>query len=205
MLRIALERGLENRSLSEVRYDNFTKALQYLPDRLESFIGGVSSKLQALAKEICNVTDWFFIGRGVLYPAALEAALKFKEVSYHHAEGMSAGFLKHGTISLIRKEFFTVALLPSSASDDVGYQATLSAVSEIVARGGPVIGIGPSNAHPDDLIPFQHYIGLNYIDDGITDVFFQLVTGQLLAYYCALQLGRNIDRPRGLAKSVTVR
>ncbi|MGO6984219.1 glutamine--fructose-6-phosphate transaminase (isomerizing) [Rhizobium leguminosarum] len=205
LMRIALERGLENRALSPVRYENYSKALQLLPDRLEDLITKKTEQIKNIASEISRVSDWFFIGKGLLYPAALESALKFKEVSYHHAEGMAAGFLKHGTISLIQPEFYTISLLPSRATDDTSYHATLSSVHEIAARGGPVIGIGPSNAEPDDIAAFKYYVDLDYLDDGITDVFLQLFAGQMLAYYCAVSLGRNIDRPRGLAKSVTVR
>lgn len=161
--------------------------------------------IREIAKKYSHVEDWFFIGRGNLYPAALESALKFKEVSYRHAEGTSAGFFKHGTISLIDEDFHTVALLPSADADPGRYHATLASVSEIAARRGPVIGIGPEDIPADHLTNFADYIRLPYLGHNATDVVIQLVAGQLLAYHCALDLGREIDQPRSLAKSVTVR
>lgn len=205
LARLALETGHANGTLDHAQYTTHRESLSRLPDTLRAFITDTAGTLQMLATKYSHVEDWFFIGRGALYPAACESALKFKEVSYRHAEGMAAGFFKHGTISLIDKDFYTVALLPSDITAHDRYAATLAAVSEIAARGGPVIGLGPANADPDDLTNFVDYLQLPYHGDNIADVVLQLVAGQLLAYYCALDLGREIDQPRSLAKSVTVR
>jgi glucosamine--fructose-6-phosphate aminotransferase (isomerizing) len=205
LARLALETGRVNGALSRERYQAHQDSLARLPATLGKFIDDSSAAIQALAKKHSGVEDWFFIGRGVLYPAACESALKFKEVSYRHAEGMAAGFFKHGTISLIDADFYTVALLPSPQASQDRYAATLAAVSEIAARRGPVIGMGPADANPDDLADFTDYLPLPYHNDDLADVVLQLVAGQLLAYFCALDLGREIDQPRSLAKSVTVR
>ncbi len=203
--RLALASGLANGTLTQEQHDTHLQALATLPDTLRTLITDTSPAIQELAMKYAHVTDWFFLGRGSLYPVACESALKFKEVSYRHAEGISAGFLKHGTISLIEPDFHSIALLPSHETAHDRYAATLSAVSEIAARGGPVLGFGPEGADTDDLRNFTEYLALPYQGDEIADVVLQLVAGQLLAYYCALELGREIDQPRSLAKSVTVR
>ena len=202
--RLALEHGRHTGALDDQQYAHTTAALRHLPHSLTTLLAAPET-IQEIAKKYSHVEDWFFIGRGNLYPAALESALKFKEVSYRHAEGMAAGFFKHGTISLIDKDFHTVALLPSKTADPKRFHATLASVSEIAARGGPVIGIGPAGLTDDDLQNFTDYIPLPYQHNTTADVIIQLLAGQLLAYYCALDLGREIDQPRSLAKSVTVR
>jgi glucosamine--fructose-6-phosphate aminotransferase (isomerizing) len=177
--------------------------LTRLPDALRAVIAASSGEIKRIATENCRIEHWFFIGRGPQYAIALESALKFKEVSYLHAEGMPAGFFKHGTISLIDDHFYTVVFLPSAKTGHL-YQATIDNVHEIRARGGNVIGIGhdvPSAAARE---LFLDYIQLPDVNPHL-NLLTQLVCGQLLAYHCALSLGRNIDRPRSLAKSVTVR
>ncbi|MDI9336688.1 MAG: SIS domain-containing protein, partial [Gammaproteobacteria bacterium] len=160
--------------------------------------------IQKIAYTFCRIKHWFFIGKGVQYPVALESALKFKEVSYRHAEGMSAGFLKHGTISMIDSDFFTLVFLPNRSTDEELFYATLDNVYEIKARGGNVLGIGSENLEEGVKALFLDYIPYQPTNKWL-DVVSQLIIGQLLAYYCALALGRNIDKPRALAKSVTVR
>jgi glutamine---fructose-6-phosphate transaminase (isomerizing) len=205
LARLALETGHANGAISTQQYQTYQASLAQLPDTLRNFLSESQAAIQVLAKKYSHVEDWFFIGRGILYPVACESALKFKEISYRHAEGMAAGFFKHGTISLIDENFYTVALLPSPIAAHDRYSATLAAVSEIAARRGPVIGMGPSGVDGDDLQNFCDYLPLPYHGDNLADVVLQLVAGQLLAYYCALNLGREIDQPRSLAKSVTVR
>ncbi|MEQ4210133.1 glutamine--fructose-6-phosphate transaminase (isomerizing) [Actinopolymorpha sp. B9G3] len=205
LARLALETGRANGHLDQQRYRDHRGSLDRLPETLRAHIGTAAGAIQELATKYSHVSDWFFLGRGALFPAACESALKFKEVSYRHAEGAAAGFFKHGTISLIDADFYTVALLPERSSDPDRHAATMAAVSEIGARGGPVIGIGPTDIHPDERRAFTEYLPLPYHGDDPADIVLQLVTGQLLAYYCALDLGREIDQPRSLAKSVTVR
>lgn len=204
MARIALEQGMQSGVLSSADYDKCYSNLRDLPSAVDSLLGS-KEKIVRLAEKYHASKHWFFIGRGVLFPVALESALKFKEVSYHHAEGMPAGFFKHGTISLIDEDFFTVALLPSMHPVSKPLQATLSNVSEICARNGPVIGFGPESLEDGQERLFVDYIPLPLRGDVIFDSILHLVAGQLLAYHCAVLLGRNIDQPRSLAKSVTVR
>lgn len=205
LARVALLHGLKSGHLVEPDYKRLEQSLTELPSTIQLMLDKTSSVIQSVARRFSRASHWFFIGRGSLYPVALESALKFKEVSYHHAEGIAAGFFKHGTISLIDEDFYTVALLPSKTNDRARFNATLSNVSEIVARRGQVIGLGPGGLDQDEITFFKDYIELPYHNDDLCDIVVQLVAGQLMAYYCALDLGREIDQPRALAKSVTVR
>jgi glutamine---fructose-6-phosphate transaminase (isomerizing) len=205
LARLALETGRSSGVLSGEHYQAHQESLALLPQTLEKFIATSSTAIEPLAVKYSHVADWFFLGRGILYPAACESALKFKEVNYHHAEGVASGFLKHGTLSLIDEHFYTVALVPSRGAAPDRYAATLAAVSEIAARKGPIIGLGPADIAEDDLAGFAEYLPLPYHGDEVADLIIQLVAGELMAYYCALDLGREIDQPRSLAKSVTVR
>lgn len=154
-------------------------------------------KIDSIAKHIVDskIDHIFFIGRGVFNPIAFENALKLKEVTYIHAEGMGAGFFKHGTLSLIDERFITFAHLPNKDCSPDIYDLTQANIQEIKARGGHVITIG---SNPSCEIAFPNL-------DGTVDALIHLGIGQYLAYFTALRLGRNIDQPRSLAKSVTVR
>ncbi|HEX2051603.1 MAG TPA: glutamine--fructose-6-phosphate transaminase (isomerizing) [Actinomycetota bacterium] len=204
LVRVALQIAADRDLVPRRDLEQHQQALEALPATLEALLGQ-SDVFRKLAAEVSSAEHWFFVGRGPLYPVALESALKFKEVSYRHAEGLPAGFFKHGTISLIDEDFYTVALLPSKRAEPERFRATLANVSEIVARRGPVLGFGPDNVDEDDVRDFASYVPLPYLDDDVADVVVQLLAGQLFAYYCALSLGREIDQPRSLAKSVTVR
>jgi len=131
-------------------------------------------------------------------PIAFESALKMKEVTYLHAEGMPAGFLKHGTLSLIDEEIPSVFLLPPKEEKEL-YQLTMSSVEEVRARKGRVIAFNFDQARES----FDEEVRLPKASPWIAPLL-HLVAGQLLAYETAVALGRNVDRPRSLAKSVTV-
>ncbi len=201
---MAAECGASTESLSASSLKEINAELDALPDAISHVIRDTSAKIQRVAKQYCIIEHWFFIGRGVHYAVALESALKFKEVSYLHAEGMSAGFFKHGTISLIDENFYTVAFVPDAASEPDLYQLTIDNIHEIRARGGNVIGFGSALLPNIEDELFIEYVTLPSMSSGLTAIL-QIVAGQLFAYFCALSLGRNIDRPRALAKSVTVR
>ncbi|MBB4210674.1 glutamine--fructose-6-phosphate transaminase [Rhodothalassium salexigens DSM 2132] len=178
--------------------------LAALPRVLGELIADKRAEIDDAAERYRWIDNWFFLGRSLHYPVALESALKFKEVSYLHAEGMPAGFLKHGTISLIDEKFFTVAFIPNRAHDPDSFGLVVSSVHEIAARGGNVIGFGhdAADAFEDGL--FERYIQLPSLSKWL-DPLIQLTAGQLFSYGCAVKLGRNIDKPRALAKAVTVR
>jgi glucosamine--fructose-6-phosphate aminotransferase (isomerizing) len=151
------------------------------------------------AIDICvHAEHMFYIGRGVFYPVMMEGALKLKEISYIHAEAYAAGELKHGPFALLSHETPVVAVcLPGST-----YAVMTGNLKEIKARGSPLIVLGDPHASElielaDCIIPIKH-------EGTMTDIFTTSVALQLLAYHIAVRLGRDIDKPRNLAKSVTV-
>ncbi|MCL5676188.1 MAG: glutamine--fructose-6-phosphate transaminase (isomerizing) [Patescibacteria group bacterium] len=151
-------------------------------------------KIKKLAKKISRQKNIFVLGRGIYSAIAFESALKIKEVSYIHAEGFAGGELKHGVIALVEKGTPCIVLAPN----DQSYQSCLANAMELKARGGYVIGISPrKNPHFDAWLPVS--------DLGIATIFPMTVYGQLLAYYLALELKLDPDKPRNLAKSVTVK
>lgn len=151
-------------------------------------------KIKKLAKLLAGKEHLYVIGRGLSYPLSLETALKIKEVSYIHAEGMAAGELKHGTLALIEQGTPCIVYLP----DDETYQATLMGAMEMKARGGYLIGV----SHKPHVI-FDTYIEVH--DAGEGSVIPNVVFAQLLAYYLAIKRKLDPDMPRNLAKSVTVK
>jgi glucosamine--fructose-6-phosphate aminotransferase (isomerizing) len=154
--------------------------------------------IRKLALRYHEMRNWFFLGRGIYTPIAFESALKMKEVTYLHAEGMAAGFLKHGTLSLIDEETPSVFFVPPKEEKDL-YQLTMSSVEEVRARKGRVIAFCFDEARGS----FDEEVLLPKAARWNAPLL-HLLAGQLLAYETAVALGRNIDRPRSLAKSVTV-
>ncbi len=175
-----------------------------LAGKLDTLVQSLSPEIKAVAERYRWIEHWFFLGRGIHWPVAAESALKFKEVSYIHAEAMPAGFLKHGTISLIDEKFFTVAFIPNSAHDPESFAHVVSSLHEIRARGGNIIGFGHDLPSTFQEGMFEAYVELPSVSK-FMDPMIQLVAGELFAYFAAVKLGRNIDRPRALAKAVTVR
>lgn len=150
--------------------------------------------LQNIATFLAKTEHIYIIGRGASYASALEAALKIKEVSYIHTEGLAGGELKHGTIALITQNTPCIVFTP----DDETYAAMISNAAEIKARGGIIIGIGPKKESI-----FDYWIQVKNI--GGASIIAQIIPPQLLAYYLAVKKGLDPDKPRNLAKSVTVR
>lgn len=156
------------------------------------------NKIKKIAKKYKDFENFWFIGRKYNAPIAKEGALKLKELSYLHAEGIPGGELKHGSLALINKDFPTVAICPS----DSVYSKMISNIEEIKARGGPVIAIATEgNKEIKELVDDVIYIPKTL--EMLTPMI-SVIPLHLLAYYIADFLGRDIDRPRNLAKSVTV-
>jgi len=174
------------------------RELAHLPRLIEMTLETKQEQIRKLALKYHDKKNWFFLGRGMYTPIAFESALKMKEVTYLHAEGMPAGFLKHGTLSLIDEEIPSVFLLPPKEESDL-YQLTMSSVEEVRARKGRVIAFNFDQAQES----FDEEVRLPKASPWIAPLL-HLVVGQLLAYETAVALGRNVDRPRSLAKSVTV-
>ncbi|RQG90214.1 glutamine--fructose-6-phosphate transaminase (isomerizing) [Natrarchaeobius halalkaliphilus] len=182
--------------LAERQSQPFLGALRDLPSRIQHVLD--TSSARHVAEEIVDADAYFFVGRRYQYPVALEGALKMKEITYEHAEGFAAGELKHGPLALVTPRTPVVALV--TGSEDV-VDRTLGTVREVEARGAPVVAVTTSSAPVEPVadyvleVPETH----RHLVPILTNV--QL---QLLAYWTADLLGRPIDKPRNLAKSVTV-
>jgi glucosamine--fructose-6-phosphate aminotransferase (isomerizing) len=175
----------------------FLESLKAVPALVRKTLG-LRDHIQKIAKKYAHAKDFLFLGRGILYPIAMEGALKLKEISYIHAEGYAAGEIKHGPIALISPETPSIFLVPN----DHLREKTITSMKEIKARGGPVIAIADEG---DELVAS---VADEYIPVPKCDARFQpftmVIPVQLFAYFCALELGRDVDQPRNLAKSVTV-
>jgi glucosamine--fructose-6-phosphate aminotransferase (isomerizing) len=152
-------------------------------------------ELEGLSNKLINKKDFYYIARGINFALASEGALKLKEISYIHAEGMPAGELKHGTLALIEEGTPVVVLCPK----DYTYHETLSNAIEAKARGAFIIA---ASDEYNDIYDF--WIKIPKVDE-LLYPFVTIVPLQLLAYHMAISLGRDPDMPRNLAKSVTVK
>ncbi|RYD25085.1 MAG: SIS domain-containing protein, partial [Verrucomicrobiaceae bacterium] len=155
-------------------------------------------QIEAIARKYAQARSMLFLGRQYHYPVALEAALKMKEISYIHAAGFASSELKHGIIALIDPETPTVILCPQ----DTLYEKNISTIQEVKARRGPVIAVATEGDtgikdHADDVIYVPRTLDM-------LQPILSIIPLQLLSYYTAVALGRDVDKPRNLAKSVTV-
>ncbi|MEP3145189.1 glutamine--fructose-6-phosphate transaminase (isomerizing) [Qipengyuania citrea] len=189
LLVLILKAGLETGTLCEDEVSNLVHDLATLPRILSETIA-LEHKIEVLAHEIAPAKDAIFLGRGINYPIALEAALKLKEISYIHAEGYAAGELKHGPMALVDHD------LPVVVFDNEGplQEKTLSNAAEVSARGARVWHLGKAPTADLVLPPCGSHLA----------PFLYAVVAQLLAYHTALAKGTDVDQPRNLAKSVTV-
>lgn len=152
-------------------------------------------KIKRLSKRYLHGHGFFFIGRDIFFPLALEGALKLKEISYRHAEGYPAGEMKHGPIALADSELFTIALLP----EKLLYEKTKSNIEELSARDSTILAISPTEFPIAD-----DFIKTNAHSHYMLEFFEMMVVIQVLALEIAVRLGNDVDMPRNLAKSVTV-
>jgi len=197
LLALAVAAGVARGRIDAANEAELVKALFESP-RLIAEALTMGESIRAVTQDLAKADDVLFLGRGTMFPLAMEGALKLKEISYIHAEGYAAGELKHGPIALIDEETPTIALAPL---DEV-FEKTASNLQEVAARGGPVIMIAPENA------PDPHGAGIRRIHapdcHPLIAPLVYAVPVQLLAYYTAVQKGTDVDQPRNLAKSVTV-
>ncbi len=174
-------------------------ALATVPRLIEEWIPRWREGAGALADRFYQAGDFLYLGRDLMFPIALEGALKLKEISYIHAEGYAAGEMKHGPIALIDRQMPVVALMPR----DHVYDKMLSNVEEVRSRRGVVIGFGQEgDAHAAGAV--DHFVALPQVEDADITPFLYTVPLQLLAYEIAVARGCDVDQPRNLAKSVTV-
>jgi len=168
--------------------------LQGLPRAMQSILE--SDAAERLAEQYLDARSYFFIGRGLGYPVALEGALKFKEITYEHAEGFAAGELKHGPLALVTSETPVVAVFTGDADGKVCNNA-----EEAQTRGAPLIAVCPANHRATEIA--DAHLEIPAIHPALAGLLAN-VQLQLLSYQAAAKLGRPIDKPRNLAKSVTV-
>lgn len=177
------------------RYSQGKKEIKHLGSVLEHWLNPkLIENLIELAKSLIDHEDMYAIGKHLNYPATLEFALKIKEASYIHAEPFAAGELKHGVITLIQKGTPCFALF----SNDEVKNELFSSAAELKARGGYIIGVGPLESKEFDTI-------IKTPDLGNLTMFPNVIVGQLLGYYLGVGRGTDPDKPRNLAKSVTVK
>lgn len=177
------------------QFDKAVSNLKNVSEELAKTLRLNGTKLEELAERFKDARDFYYIARGINFPIASEAALKLKEISYIHAEGLPAGELKHGTLALIEEGTPVVAICPN----DYTFHETLSNVMEAKARGAFIIGVSDKE---DEVYDFWIKI------PPVNDLFYPLVSIaplHLLAYHLAVKRGKDPDKPRNLAKSVTVK
>lgn len=194
---LAAKIGLVQGKMTRKEAQNFLATLKEMPGRIETVLSH-EKRIQDLTDRFTNVPNAFYIGRGLDYRVAMEAALKLKEISYIHAEAYAAGELKHGTISLIDDGVPVIAL----ATQHKVYSKVISNIRETKARGAYVILISEDKKITDPTICDVHF-SIPKVDD-IFSVFESIVICQLIGYYTSVNKGINPDQPRNLAKSVTV-
>ena len=170
------------------------KAMRHIPAAVK-VDPKLHEKMKRLSKRYLHGHGFFFIGRDLFYPLALEGALKLKEISYLHAEGYPAGEMKHGPIALADSELFTVALMPRT----VHYDKVKSNVEELSARDATILAISPERFELCD-----DYVHTYHSDHPMSEFFEMMLVTQLLALEVSVRLGNDVDMPRNLAKSVTV-
>lgn len=201
LVRVGLQLGVKNKSISKQTYKKHMKDLRELPEIIHGILNERSGFIHRIAHRYCQVKHWLYLGRGIYYPIALESALKMKEVAYVHAEGMPGGFLKHGTLAMIDENINSIVFMPPK-EDKALYELTLHCVEEVRARSGFVLGIHFDARGKNEGL-FSEELILPSVSP-IVAPFLQLVIAQLLAYFTGTSLKRNVDKPRALAKSVTV-
>lgn len=187
LLMLAIALG-ERKNLDVLAKSRILKAFRQIPDQIRTILSDIT-KIKDIAEKLTHYDHCFFLGRYYQSPIALEGSLKFKEITYIHSEAYPAGELKHGPLALIDEKHPSIVLTPHDAL----YEKTASAIHEVQARNGLVFTIGDWDA--DILIPPTLDILFSFLT---------IIPCQLLAYYAALKLERSIDKPRNLAKSVTV-
>jgi len=194
---IALKIAYEKRSITEDRFSKLLIELQDVPEKVEAILKN-ADEIKKIADKYKNAADFLFLGRGYNFPIALEGALKLKEISYIHAEGYPAAEMKHGPIALVDEELPVVFI----ATKDPFHEKIISNMQEIKARKGKIISIITEG---DLVIPTlsDDFFAIPAADELIAPILC-IIPLQLLSYYTGVAKGIDVDKPRNLAKSVTV-
>jgi glucosamine--fructose-6-phosphate aminotransferase (isomerizing) len=192
-LKIAYAKG----TIDEKRYQHLLMELHDIPEKVAQILKDTSN-IQAIAEKYKDASDFLYLGRGYNFPVALEGALKLKEISYIHAEGYPAAEMKHGPIALVDDKLPVVFV----ATKDKYYEKIVSNVQEIKARKGKVIAVATEG---DEIIPgmADDVMFVPDADEALAPLL-SVIPLQLLSYYIGIAKGLDVDKPRNLAKSVTV-
>lgn len=194
---MALSLAHSNGNVSESRYYQLVNELALIPEKIRQVLKS-DEQIQYIAEVFKDVRNFLYLGRGYNFPVALEGALKLKEISYIHAEGYPAAEMKHGPIALIDENMPVVVM----ATNKSAYEKIISNIQEVKARKGRIIAIVSED---DETIRnmADFIIEIPSTEEALTPLL-SVIPLQLLAYHIAVKLGRNVDQPRNLAKSVTV-
>ena len=197
---LAIKIGVSNGSLSQDQEKEYVQSLLSIP-RLISNTLDKEDEIVDLAHDLSNITTTLYLGRGQMYPVAMEGALKLKEISYVHAEGYPAGEMKHGPIALLEKDLPVFMMAPSNRL----YEKTISNLNEVIARDASVILLTDEEGL-NNIGYLKNKVKTFIVDetDIISAPFVYTLPNQLIAYHIALLKGTDVDQPRNLAKSVTV-
>ena len=197
---LAIKIGISNGSLSRDQEKEYVQSLLSIP-RLISNTLDKEDEIIDLAHDLSDITTTLYLGRGQMYPVAMEGALKLKEISYVHAEGYPAGEMKHGPIALLEKDLPVFMMAPSNRL----YEKTVSNLNEVIARDASVILLTDQEGL-NNIGYLKNKVKTFIVDktDIITAPFVYTLPNQLIAYHIALLKGTDVDQPRNLAKSVTV-
>lgn len=193
---LALELAKARGKIDEGEYARLYRELQTLPRKMEEILQK-QEEIEALSKRLTAAQNIFFIGRGVDYAVSLEGSLKMKEISYIHSEAYAAGELKHGTLSLIEKGVWTVSVLTQSRLTE----KTLSNIMEVKSRGGSIIAVATEGTPVGKIADGTIFLPKT---EEVFSASLAVIPLQLLSYFVSVARGLDVDKPRNLAKSVTV-
>lgn len=206
MYMLAVHLGMLHGKITAEEAKELTQDLVKLPNFVDTALA-LEPQIEKIANELQSTGFFFYMGRDINYPIALEGALKLKEISYVHAEGYASGELKHGPIALIDRDAAVVVLAPKNKTgvknpNDIFQEKILSNLQQVKARGGTVLTIGTNG---DAIFPKEskYFVGLPETSWAMNPILLSIPV-QLLAYHIALLKGTDVDKPRNLAKSVTV-
>ncbi|MCI5040635.1 MAG: SIS domain-containing protein, partial [Donghicola eburneus] len=198
LLLLALRAGHQRGHISDAELGTHLNNLRALPGVLNHALNQTNG-FEEVSAELAEATDILFLGRGLMFPLAMEGALKLKEISYIHAEAYASGELKHGPIALIDQTVPVVVLAPR----DSLFDKTVSNMQEVMARNGRVLLITDKKGIEEAQDGTWRTIAMPDVDPVLTPILYAL-PAQLLAYHTAIAKGTDVDQPRNLAKSVTV-
>ena len=195
---LALKAAADRGTLDPDALKDHIAAVRGLPAQVNIALDQ-NGAIRAAAQKLSEARDVLFLGRGMMYPLALEGALKLKEISYIHAEAYASGELKHGPIALIDQHMPVVVMAPR----DVLFDKTVSNMQEVMARKGKVILVSDNAGIEEAREGVWTTIRMPDVHDALTPILYA-IPAQLLAYHTAVAKGTDVDQPRNLAKSVTV-